>query len=827
MLLEWWHDFRFGLRLLYRSPVFALVAIVTLAVGIGANTAIFSLVNAVLLRPLPFADAGALTMVWESLPELGADKISFSAPDLRDFKERQRSFKSIATFQNKHVEFSISGAAERIVAARASASLLPLLGVSPSRGRWFTKQEDESGTRLVVLSHGLWRRRLNGDPGILGRAVSIDRVPYTVVGVMPRGFRFPPPGPPFNNMPAELWLPMSFTQSELESRGDMYNHSVIGRLRKGVTLERARAEARSLATQIQQEYPAELNQAFGGARLRLEVVPLRDELVGPSRALLLILMAAVGMVLLIACANIANLLLARTTGRGREMALRVAFGAGRKRLFRQMLLEALSLALPGGALGLVVAHFAVVAFSRLIPSQFAMPEEIQLDGTVLLMTLLLSLGSAVLFGVAPGLQVSRREIQSELNEGGRTVTASRGLRAVQNTFVVSQFALALLLLVAAGLLVRSFLRLLATDPGFEPDRVLTFSVTLPPTAYARASDVRSFYRDLLERLATLPDVTAAGAASDLPLAGREVRAFRAEGSPRDSSSAPVGSHSWVSGEYFDAFGIPLLRGRRFTEGDRRETAPVAIVSETLAQGLWPGQDPIGKRIRWTWDEAPWLTVVGVVGDVKDGPLQSEPRLHTYTPYAQEEDWVIEDAVVGQLRSLNFVVHAEEDLAALLPSVREVVRELDPGLAVANVQPMAEILRESVGPQRFSALLVGQFALTALFLAAIGIYGVMAYGVTQRYHEIGIRLAVGSQTRDVLRLVSLQGLKLAGVGIGLGLLCAAVATRLMRSLLFGVEATDPATFVITPLVLAAVALAACYFPARRATRVDPLIVLRKQ
>ncbi len=818
-----WRDFGFGLRLLYRSPVFGLVALATLAIGIGANTAIFSVVRAVLLRPLPFADPAALIMLWESLPEIGAEKIPFSAPDLADFEEHQRSFQSLASFQNRHVELSSPGEAERLVAARTSASLPTLLGVSPGLGRWFTDDEDERGARVVVLGHGLWQRWFNGDPGVLGRAVSLDRVPYTVVGVMSRGFRFPLPGPPFNDLPADLWIPMSFSEAELLSRGDRYNHSVIGRLRGDVTLERARAETASLAALIQRQYPAELDRAFGGARLRLELIPLRDELVGPTRTWLLLLMAAAGMVLLIACANVANLLLARTTGRGREIALRSALGAGRRHLFLQMLSEGLSLALVGGVLGALLAYFGVAALLRFVPAQFPLPDGIRLDGPVLLVALLLSLGSAVLFGLAPALYASRREIRSGLAEGSRSATSGRSLRMLQSAFVVSQFALALLLLVAAGLLARSLVRLLGTDPGFQHERVVTFSITLPPDAYAQASEVRSFYDALLERLAALPGVVASGAASDLPLAGREVRAFEAEGS--DSTGAPVAAHSWVDGDYFEALRIPLIRGRRFTAGDRREAVLVAIVSESLAGRLWPGQDPLGKRIRWTWEDAPWLTVVGVVDDVNEGPLQSEPRLHTYTPYAQEEDWVIADPVVGQLRSLHFVTRAEEDPDALLPSVRQAVRELDPSLAVAELRPMAEIVLESVGPQRFGALLVGQFAAVALLLAAIGIYGVMAYGVTRRHHEIGIRLAVGGQARDILLLVGLQGLRLAGIGIGLGLVSAVAASRLMRSLLFEVEATDPATLATTALILLAAALAACWLPARRATRVDPLEVLR--
>lgn len=639
---------------------------------------------------------------------------------------------------------------------------------------------------------------------------------------MPRSFQFPLPGPRSNSEPADLWVPMAFTSSELQGRGNNYNNNVIARLRPGVSLEQARTEVKTIAEQIRQNYPPPLVQVFQGAELNTSVISLHEEVVGPIRILLLVLLHAVGLVLLIACANLANLLLARVLGRQKEIAIRMALGAGRLRLVRQLLSESLLLALAGGTLGLLVAFWAKDLLVALSPDNMPRTQEVHIDTSVLGFTLLVSLLTPVIFGLVPALETANIDFQANLKESSRSTTAAPGRRRLQGVFAVSQVALALVLLIGSGLLLRSFARLLQTDPGFRAERVLTLFLPLPAQTYQKAEQIRSFYQSLLERIASLPGVHRVGAASELPLAGQSSMSVQIEGQPILSEARPpLVSSSWVSGNYFETLGIPVKRGRTFSKYDSRNQPGVVVISESVRQRFWPGQEPIGKRMRWGGPDVPWLSVVGVVGNVKQGPLHSEAQPHLYIPYFQADDWLIED----MLRSLNLVVAAERDLTSLIAAIRNEVRLLDAELAVANIQTMEQAIHKSVAPQRFNTFVLAVFAVVALFLAAIGIYGLLAYTVAQRTHEIGIRMALGAQRRNVLKLVMGGGLKLVLIGLGLGLIGALALTRVLSSFLFGVTATDPVTFAGVSLFLTAVALLACYLPARRATKVDPMVALR--
>ena len=808
-------DVRYALRQLRRSPGFAAVAVLTLALGIGGNAAMFSVVNAVLLRPLPFHDPSRLVLVHEGIPTLGFSKIGFSAPDLMIYEQGQKSFEGMAPYQNKNFELSGIGEPERIIGARVSANLFSLLGIQPSLGRSFRFEEDRPGIAVVVLSYGLWQSKYGGSRDVIGRTVTLDRVPYTVIGVMPRDFHFPLPGPASNNQPADLWVPIAFTQSELEGWGNMFNSDVVARLKPGVTLAQARSEADALAGRIFQAYPAELLKAFSNTTLIIALVdPMQSEVSGAVRPLLLVLQGAVGLVLLIACTNVALLLLSRSSGRGREIAIRAAMGAARSRLVAQLLTESLILAGAGGVLGLGLAVWSKNLLLRAIPANIPLPQEIQLDAGVLVFTLFTTLLTAVLFGLAPALHVTRTRMWGGIQEGGRG-TGSRARHRVQGTFVIVEFGLALILLVGAGLLLRSFARLLAADPGFQPEKVLAMSVSLPTQAYPHAKEVRNYFQGAILRISQVPGVISAAAANDLPFNGNETYAIEVEG--QGISTTPAVRQTFALGAYLQTMKIPLLRGRLFTAEDRQGTQPVVIISQSTARTLWPNQDAIGKRI---YRSGGWRTVVGIVGDVPDGALSAVPLPHCYSPYLQEAD-----AFLDHLRTLNLAVRTRGDPVALTTSVVERLHQLDPALAISDVRTMQEEVSDIVAPQRFDAILVGIYAGLALVLALVGIYGVLAYMVMQQSHEIGIRMALGAQKRDILGRVVGHGMRLVAAGAAVGLLAAWAVTRLMESLLYGVAPRDPLTFFGVTGVLVAAALAACYIPARRAAKVDPMVALR--
>jgi putative ABC transport system permease protein len=689
----------------------------------------------------------------------------------------------------------------------------------------FAPAEDAPGHGVAILSYGLWQRRYGAASDIVGRRIELNRQPYIVIGVMPQGFVFPLASAEDNGSPADLFVPMAFTPPELEDWGGLYLTSVVGRLQPGVTLGQARAEANSLARVTLASYPAAIRNAVPWGELTISVSPFQQELVGAVRTLLLVLMSAVSLVLLIACANVAILLLSRAAMRQKEIAVRTALGASRLRLARQMLAESLILALGGGTLGFLLAFWARNFMLALVPSSVPLPRHVPLNGAVFAFAAGVSILAAVLFGFAPAFQASFRSMQDPLQESGRGASAARSEHCLQGVFVAVQFGMALVLLIAAGLLVRSFAKLLRTNPGFRPEHVLTLNIPLPREAYPQGEQVRNFYRQLLDRASSLPGVESVGLSNDLPLNAREMVSIAVEGQVTGEAQTPQAiCQSWVMGSYFQTMGIPLLEGRRFGPEDRLESQPVAIVSLSTARKLWPGQHAVGKRVRWGV-AAPWQTVVGVVGDVSAGPLSAPLAPHVYRPYNQLPAPFLAEDPFADWHAMNLALRTRMGPSSLTSAVVADIHMLDPDLAVASIQTMTEVIRSSFAGPEFNMLLIGALAALALLLSAIGVYGVLAHVVTRQAHEIGIRLALGARPQDVFGLVLGRGVRLIGAGAAFGVLAALGLTQLMKGLLYGVTALDPPTFFAVPLVLFLVGLWACYLPARRATKVDPMEALR--
>jgi putative ABC transport system permease protein len=808
-------DLRYGLRMLARSPGLTVTAALALALGIGANTAIFSVVDAVLLRPLPYDDPDRLVMVWNRYPKMNLQRAAVSGPDFVERRDENHVFEQVAAFIDGNLNLTSAGEPERLRAVRASASLFPLLGVRPALGRTFLTEEDRPGSsQVAVVSHGLWTRRFGSDPRLVGRPLTLNGTPHTVVGILSAGDSFPDPS-------VDVWVPIALTAEQVDPsrRGNEYI-GMIARLKSGVTLEQAQADMDLITRRALSQAPQVAKDFFESNGWGAFLSPLREEVVGGARPALLALLGAVGCVLLIACANVSNLLLARATSRKREIAIRTALGAGRTRLVRQLLTESLLLAVLGGGLGLLLAVWGVDLLAALRPENLPRVEEIGLDLRVLTFTGLLSLAAGIVFGLAPALHASRPDLNESLKEGGRASSAGPGHSRLRGLLVVSQIALALVLLVGAGLMIRSFWLLQRVDPGFRPEGLLTMNISLSTSKYPKPEQRVAFFQQLRQRLAALPGVEAVAATSLLPLAGgTSTASFFAEGQrPGPGESSPLANVRLATPDYFRTMGIPLKRGREFTDQDTR--APnVVVVDEGMVRRFWRGQDPIGRRLTFTETptEADWMTVVGIAGEVKHSGLDGHDYAHIYGPHALTAFLVPEGMFV--------VVRTRSDPDGQVAAVRRAVAAMDPEQPIFAVRTMRAYVEDAVAQPRFRTALLALFAAVALVLAAVGIYGVMAYAVTQRTHEIGIRMALGAMQRDVLRMVVGQGLRLALGGVAVGVAGALALTRILSSLLFGVTATDPLTFLTVPLVLLAVSALACYLPARRATRVDPIVALR--
>ncbi|HXI93360.1 MAG TPA: ABC transporter permease [Blastocatellia bacterium] len=799
-----WQDLRYGLRMLYKNRGFTAVALLALALGIGANSAIFSVVNSVLLRPLPYRDPQRLIMIWENYQQRGGPEREWASPaDFRDFRDQTQSFEHIAALLGWGPTLTGQDEPEDLQGAAVSYDSFAMLGVEPALGRSFRADDDQPGAdRVVVLSHQLWQRRFSADPSIVGRNVTLSGESYTVIGVMPRGLSFPI----LNN--TEVWRTISplLAANSGCDRGCVILR-IIAKLKPAVTIEAARAEMSGLTQQIAERYP-DTNKGVGAM-----LVPLHEQLVGDVRPAMLVLLGAVGLVLLIACANVANLLLARAAAREKEVAIRAALGASRARLIRQHLTESLVLAVIGGALGLLIAFWMVDLLVSFAPKGTPRLDEIAIDRSILAFTFGIAVLTGLTFGLAPALLSSRTNFNSALKEGGRDTSAtSRGAR-LRSALVVSEVALALMLLVGAGLLIKSFVNLQRVDPGFNPTSALRVDVTLPRTRYPERNQSAAFYKQLLERVAALPGVQSAGAVSSLPLSGGGTDSdFGIEGRPPAEPGHPqVAWYSSVTPDYFRAMGIRLLRGREFTEADNAAAPKAVLISESMARRYFPDEDPLAKRLVFGKDAR---EIVGIISDVKFFGLNLDARPSMYFPHAQ-----------APARVMSLVVRTQGEPLMLAAVIRGQVSALDRDLAVSSVMTMGELVGRSLAEPRFVLLLLGAFAAVAMLLSAIGVYGVVSYSVTQRSHEIGVRMALGAQMSDVLKLVVGQGMSMVLGGVGLGLIAAFALSRVMESLLFGVSATDLPTFAATSLILAGVALGACFVPARRATRVDPMESLR--
>ena len=809
-------DLRYTTRVQARNPGFTAVVVSTLALSIGANTAVFSLVNAALVRPPPYTEPDRLVVVWETDRKRGIDRNAVAPLNYLDWKEQNHVFEGMAALEIGE-GFNLTGAGEpeRIAGARVSASLFPVLGVNAHLGRTFSEAEDRTGPpRVVVLSHSLWQRRFGGSADVIGRAVRIDDRSHTVVGVMPAGFRFPEhiAVRARTARAPDVWVPMAFFDNERRMRGNHYL-GVVARLKSEVSIEQADAEMDVMAMRIAEANPA----VFTGDGVLL--VPLHDQLVGKSRSALLLLLGAVGFVLLIASSNIANLLLSRAALRQKEVAIRTALGAGRLRLAGQLLTESTLLAILGGALGVVLGWWSVRLLPAFAGGNLMLPDLVgaALDPRVLGFSLGVTLLAGVLFGLAPALSVLKGDLAEPLKEGGRSAAGSVRWSRSRKFFVVSQVALALVLLAGAGLMIRTLVRLLGEDPGFHRENLLTVKVWLPVTKYPYDAERFSFYRNLFDRVQRLPGVSSAGAINILPIDGGSLPYnFIIEGNPPPPPGGEMGAQvRAVTPSYFRAMGIPLRSGRLLTERDTRDRPPVIMINEAMARRYWPTENPIGEQVALVDAvSSRKLQVVGIVGDVTQFGLGVSPEPEMYVSYFQEPR-----------RFMNVVVRSSADPDVLASAIRREIRVVDPEQPVFDVRTMEQVLADSIWRRRLIMLLLGAFASAALILSALGVYGVLSNSVNQRQGELGIRMALGATQDDVRRLVIRQGLNPVLAGVAIGVTSALALTRFMSSLLYGVSATDPVTLVVVSGLLTAVALLASYIPARRATKVDPMVALR--
>jgi predicted permease len=802
-------DLRYAFHRLARNPGFSLIVVLTVALGIGATTAIFSIVQSVLLRPLPYAQPAQLVTSFHKYPSLDLEA-GFAAPTFRDVQRRTHIFESFAVMTGGGVNLTRDGRAERLDGVRATADYFRVLGVRAQLGRTFVQGDDQPGhEKIVVLSDGLWRSRFGGRRDILGTTLTLDGEPFEVVGVAPAGFR------DFFTRNAQLWSPLAFKPEQLgDDRRTSEYLQFVGRMRPGMSLDQATRDMRALGEQLKRDYRDTYPPDWS-----LETRSLSEQGRRLLRPALLVLLGAVGLVLLIACFNLANLLLARATGRTRELAIRTAIGATRGRLVRQLLTESLVLSTIGGLLGIAIAFWTVRGIIAWNPSNLPWLEDVSLDARVLLFALVLSVLTGIFFGTLPALYASRADLHSGLREGGRTGAEGRSGQRVRRALVVAELALALMLLVGAGLLIRSFDRLMQVSPGFNPNRVITFNIALPETRYKNDAEKTAFWDAVRPRLAAVPGVAAVGATSTLPFSGDwSTGSFRVEGyQPPRGQPQPWGDIRAVSPDFHKAMGIKLLKGRYLTEDDKEGSRRVAVVDDEMVRRYWRNQDPIGKRLTFGDPDRPpvqWIDVVGVVEHTAHEGLDAERRVQLYGTYSQ----------VG-VGSMAFVVRGQGDPTALVNDLRTAVFSVDRGVPIFGIETMDRLMESAVGQRRLSMVLLGTFAGLALLLAALGIYGVISFDVTRRTQELGVRMALGAGRRSVLNLVLSQGVRIAAIGLVLGLVGAVVGARLIESQLFGIHAIDPLTFVGVAALLGLVAVVATLLPAFRATRVDPIEALR--
>ncbi|MEN3368543.1 MAG: hypothetical protein V7609_686 [Verrucomicrobiota bacterium] len=812
-------EIRLAFRSLLKTPGFTTVAIITVALAIGANTAIFSLVNALLIRPLPYKAPQDLVLIWEKFTGQGLDRIPVSAPEYQDYEKLLQSYERIAAFDYVDLNLTAGDLPERIQGAVVAPSLFPLLGIEPIAGRVFSESErGEGNDNVIMISARLWQRRFNSDPSFVGKQLSLNGRTFTVVGIMPAKFEFPLPlfnlqGGTFAQR-VDIWKPIAFTKNELESRGSR-SYGIIGRMKSGVSMAQAQAEMNTLHAQWIRDFPENYEKAtgFGGT-----IYPLHEQVVGEMRSTLAILLGAVALVLLIACANLTTMLLARAGAREREFAIRVALGASRLQLLRQMLTESVLLAVIGGFAGMLLAVWSLDLLKSIGSKTVPRIGEANLDLTVLLVTLGVSVFTGILFGLIPALASGKPELTEALKEGGRGSTSGVRRNRIRNGLVIGEVAVALVLLVSAGLLMKSFVRIQKVNPGFNPHGVLTMELSVPVAKYARGKPVVDFYAEVERRVRALPGVQHVASTSILPLSGNNSdSSFHIEGrDEKQTGIHPDEEIRSVSSDYFRVLETPLIKGRFFTEADTTEAPGVIIINQAMAKKYWPGEEAVGKRINFN-DSDPakikWITVVGVVADIRHRGLDAEAKPEYYVAHSQLA-----------YRGMILAVRSPLEPSALVRSIRNEVRALDPEQPVANVRTLDEVTSDSIAPRRLSVLLIGVFAGVALVLAAVGIYGVMSFLVVQRTHEIGVRMALGAQRADVLRLVLGRAAKLVLAGTAVGLLLGLFSSQALRSMLYNVGAFDLATFIGVTVALAFVSLMASYIPARRATQADPMIAL---
>jgi predicted permease len=816
-------DFRYAIRMLAKSPGFTLAAILSLAIGIGANTSIFSIINALLLRPLPYRDAGRLVILWNRSPGLNITEDWFSTAQYFDIKNGHHGFEQIAIAIGGNYNLTSRGEPERVGTIRVSSNLLPMLGQAAALGRVFAPDEDLPGKpATALLSYGMWLRHFGADPKMIGQSVTLNGVPYEVVGIMPRAFSLPREVLPTLDgaEQADILLPLPMPLDAAQNR-DHEDYNIMGKLKPGVSVAQAQAEMDTITARLRHDYP-QTYPPNGG--LTFGIVPLLEQVVGDVRPNLFVLLGAVGCVLIIACANVASLLLARAVARQKEIAIRTAMGASRSRIVRQVLTESVLLSLSGGVVGVLLAFWSLHWIHVFGPKSVPRINDIGIDRVALVFTFVLSLLSGAVFGLVPALRVSRLDLHATLKDANRGTAGASAVwgrgHNLRRMLVISELALCVMLLIGAGLLIRSFVRLQSVSPGFNPNNVLTLELTLSGPRYKDPQVVIANYRQLWNRLEGLPGATASGAVTALPLSQMFAWGpITVEGRiPPPGENFINADQRVVSGHYFEAMQIPLRSGRFFNEQDTFTSPKVVVIDEYMAQQLWPNQDPIGRRIHFggITDKNPWETVIGIVGRVKQYTLDSDSRIAFYLPQTQYP-----------ARAMNVVLRSGADPAALTSAVKQQIHELDNDLPLYNVRTMNQRLDESLAQRRFAMLLLALFAFVALALAAIGTYGVMAYLVNQGTREIGIRIALGATQRAIVRLIVLKGLVLALCGVAIGVAGAFAGSRLMRSLLFGVTPSDPFTFVVISLLLTLITLLASYIPAHRAAQIDPIVSLRDE